>query len=86
MIKKGFLKGHSNVLNFVLRLVDLSIVLICGVLSYYFSAAYETYTLAGVQGLPEHYIKVVLLAAVITFLLFPLFNIYRVWRGSSTLS
>ena len=86
MLKKGFLKGHSNVLNFVLRLIDLSIILSCGVLSYYFSAAYETYTAIGVQSLPEHYIKVILLAAILVILLFPLFNVYRVWRGSSTLT
>ena len=60
MLKKGFLKGHSSVLNFVLRLIDLSIVLSCGVLSYYYSAAYETYTAVGINGLPEHYIKVIL--------------------------
>ena len=86
MLKKGFLKGHSNALNFVLRLVDLSVVLSCGVLAYYFSAAYDTYTAAGVQGLPEHYIKVILLATIFSLLLFPLFNVYRVWRGSSTLT
>ena len=86
MLKKGFLKGHSNALNFVLRLVDLSVVLSCGVLAYYFSAAYDTFTAAGVQGLPEHYIKVILLATIFSLLLFPLFNVYRVWRGSSTLT
>lgn len=86
MMKKGFLKGHSNVLNFVLRLIDLSVVLSCGVLAYYLSAAYDTYTAIGVQGLPEHYVKVILLATVLSLLLFPLFNVYRVWRGSSTLS
>jgi len=61
-------------------------VLSCGALSYYFSAAYETYTAAGVQGLPGHYVKVLLLASVFVVLLFPLFNVYRVWRGSSTLT
>lgn len=86
MIKKGFLKGHSNVLNFVLRFIDMSVVLICGVLAYYYSAAYETFTAAGVQGLPGNYVEVILLATVLSGLLFPLFNIYRVWRGSSTLT
>ena len=86
MIKKGFLKGHANVLNIVIRLVDLSVVLACSVLSYYFSAAFETYTAAGVHGLPEHYLKVSFLAVAFAALLFPLFNIYRVWRGTSTLT
>jgi len=86
MIKKGLLKGHSSILNLILRLIDLAAILICGVLSYYFSTAYETYTAAGVHGLPEHYSKVVLFAVILVALLFPLFNTYRVWRGSSTLS
>ena len=86
MMKKGFLKGHANVLNSILRLVDVSLVLVCGILSYYYSNAFATYTAAGVQGLPGHYLKVILLAAVLTGLLFPLFNIYRVWRGTSTLT
>ena len=86
MIKKGFLKGHSNVLQIILRMIDFLVVLSCGALSYYYSAAYETYTAAGVQGLPEHYIKVILIASVFAVLLFPLFNVYRVWRGSSTLT
>lgn len=86
MFKKGFLKGHANTLNFILRLVDLSVVLIGGVLSYYFSAAYGTYTSLGVEGLPGHYFEVVLTAVVLAALIFPLFAVYRVWRGSSTLS
>jgi len=57
MVKKGFLKGYSNILNFILRLMDLSIILVCGVLSYYFSAAYETYNAIGIHDIPEHYIN-----------------------------
>ncbi|MDT8283633.1 MAG: undecaprenyl-phosphate glucose phosphotransferase [Gammaproteobacteria bacterium] len=86
MIKKGFLKGNSTTLNFILRIIDLSVVLACGALSYYFSTAFETYTAAGVQGLPGHYFQVILLAVFLAALLFPLFNVYRVWRGSSTLT
>jgi len=86
MVKKGFLKGHSSSLNLVLRLIDVLIVLSCGILSYYFSSAFETYTAAGVHGLPGHYVKTIVLAIITVLLLFPMFNIYRVWRGSSTLS
>ena len=86
MLKKGFLKEHANVLNFILRLIDLLLVLACGVLSYYFSAAYETYTVTGVQGVPGHYLKVVFVAGILSGLIFPLFTLYRVWRGSSTLT
>ena len=86
MLKKGFLKGHANLLNQLLRLGDLSLIIICGVLSYYASNAYDTFTAIGVQGLPKSYLQVILLVVLLSALIFPLFTIYRVWRGSSTLS
>ena len=86
MIKKGLLKGHSNILNMVLRLLDLLVVTLSGLASYYVSTAYDAYRALGVHGMPEHYLKVVLLSVVLSGLLFPLFSIYRVWRGSSTLT
>ena len=85
-MKKGFLKGHANLLNQLLRLGDLSLIIICGVLSYYASNAYDTFTAIGVQGLPKSYLQVILLVVLLSALIFPLFTIYRVWRGSSTLS
>ena len=86
MIKKGFLKEHSSGLNLILRLLDLVVVLACGVLSYYYSAAYEIFLALGIDGLPDRYLKVILFAVFLTAVLFPLFSIYRVWRGTSTLS
>jgi putative colanic acid biosynthesis UDP-glucose lipid carrier transferase len=86
MIKKGFLKGHANLLSQLLRLSDISLISVCGILSYYSSNAYETFTAVGVQGLPQSYLQVILLAVLLAVLIFPLFTIYRVWRGSSTLS
>jgi putative colanic acid biosynthesis UDP-glucose lipid carrier transferase len=50
------------------------------------SNAYEIYTALGVEGLPRHYLPVILLAVVFVALGFPLFTVYRVWRGSSTLT
>ena len=86
MLKKGLLKGHSGVLNLILRMLDLGMVLSCGTLTYYYSTAYEVHLALGVEGLPDDYLKVILLATLLASLLFPLFTIYRVWRGSSTLS
>ncbi|MGB5584896.1 MAG: hypothetical protein WBO93_15035, partial [Gammaproteobacteria bacterium] len=86
MLKKGILKGYGDALNLLIRISDLVMLLICGVLSYYFSNAYATYLELGVSGLPQHYLQVILLSVVLSALIFPLFNVYRVWRGSSTLS
>lgn len=86
MIKKGILKGHADALNFTLRVVDLVVVLVCGIISYYFSPALDTYSALGVSGLPDHYLKAILITIAFTAFLFSVFNIYRVWRGISTLS
>jgi len=86
MLKKGLLKGYANSLNFTLRIVDLLVVIAGAILAYYFSPAYETYSLASGQGLPEHYFKAIAFAVIFVVLLFPMFNIYRVWRGTSTLT
>jgi len=86
MYQQGFLKGHANLLNQLLRLSDWALILISGILSYYASNAYETFTAIGVEGLPKSYFQVILLAVLLSALIFPLFTIYRVWRGSSTLS
>ena len=85
-MRKGLLKGYGNVLNHVLRFSDLIAIIISGAVSYYLSNAYATFTAAGIRGLPESYSKVILLAALIALFIFPLFSIYRVWRGYSTLT
>jgi putative colanic acid biosynthesis UDP-glucose lipid carrier transferase len=86
MIKKGFLKGNANTLNWVLRFIDWIFVMVCGIAAYYLSNAYEIYTALGVEGLPRHYLPVILFAVILVALIFPLFTVYRVWRGSSTLT
>ncbi len=86
MYKKGILKGHGNIINSFIRLCDLSFIAACAPFSYYFSNAYELYTSLGVVGLPEAYYYVILLSVLLSALIFPLFSIYRVWRGASTLT
>ena len=86
MHKKGLLKGHASILNQALRLSDWILLFFSGFLSYYASNAYETFTALGVQGLPKSYLHVILLAVILSALIFPLSAVYKVWRGSSTLT
>jgi putative colanic acid biosynthesis UDP-glucose lipid carrier transferase len=86
MYRKGFLKGHASIINGVVRLCDLCLIAACAVLSYYLSYAHEAFSALGVEGLPNHYLRVILLSVLISALIFPLFSIYRVWRGASTLT
>ena len=73
-------------LNQALRLSDWALILISGILSYYASNAYETFTAMGVQGLPTSYVQVILLAIILSAFIFPVSSVYKVWRGSSTLT
>ncbi len=84
--KRGFLKGCGDALNWFIRISDMVIVLVGAVIAYYYSNAYATFLDLGVSGLPQHYWQVILVSMVLCALIFPLFNVYRVWRGSSTLS
>jgi putative colanic acid biosynthesis UDP-glucose lipid carrier transferase len=86
MLKRGFLKGHSDLLNFALRLSDWALIFVFGVVAFYFSNARDTFLSMGVSGLPESYLSVILLAVVLAALIFPLSTVYKVWRGSSTLT
>jgi len=80
------LKGHADLLNLFLRVSDWLLVLVCGFLSYYLSNAYETFTALGIHGLPKSYLQVVLLAILLSAIIFPVAAVYKVWRGSSTLT
>ena len=73
-------------MNLAFRLADLLIITISGLLAYYLSNAYGTYTALGVQGVPNSYLHVILLATLLSAVIFSLFSIYRVWRGLSTLT
>jgi len=86
MYQKGFLKGHANLLNQLLRLSDWVLILVSGILSYYISNAYETFTAMGVQGTPASYLQVILLSIILSAIIFPVSGVYKVWRGSSTLT
>ena len=83
---QGYLRQHASVLNQLRKLVDLMLVFFTGLISYYFSPAYETFSAAGEGGFPGRYLIVLLMVVGITALVFPLSRVYRVWRGSSTLS
>ena len=65
---------------------DWLLITVCGFIAYYLSNAYETFTALGIQGLPKSYLHVILLAVILSALIFPLSAVYKVWRGSSTLS
>lgn len=86
MYRKGFLKGHAHLINGFVRLCDLCLIAACAVFSYYYSYAYHIFAAQGIVGIPQSYLNVILITVLVSSLVLPLFSIYRVWRGASTLT
>ena len=75
MIQQGFLKEHSSVLLFVMRLLDSSILLLSGYVGYifYLGAEHPEMNLA--------YQSAFVMAWLSSLVIFPRFGVYRPWRG-----
>jgi len=85
MLHKGLLKEHSSLLSFLLPLSDWAVVFIAGLGAFYVSGVNEFFISVGQPGIPTRYIIVLVLTVLLTAALFPLFSVYRAWRGASIL-
>lgn len=73
MYPQGFLREHSSILVWVMRLLDWSVLLLsCGV---GFIAVF------GLIEPPKHYKVALLTSVLLTGLIFPSYSLYRAWRG-----
>ena len=75
MFGKGVLREHSAALNAILRLLDVFLLLFAGLAAHYI--------LFNSIVLTSPYKVGLLTAALSVAILFPAFDMYRVWRGSS---
>ena len=64
----------------------MSIVANSGLVAFYISNAHDFYSALGTTTIPESYLGVILLSVLLTVVIFPLSTVYKVWRGSSTLT
>lgn len=83
MAYKGILKEHSSFVNFVLRITDWAAISVCGITSFYISGVSEYFKSLGQPGIPASYYYVIGLAVLVSAVVFPLFSMYRVWRGAA---
>ncbi|MBE9539432.1 MAG: undecaprenyl-phosphate glucose phosphotransferase [Proteobacteria bacterium] len=73
MYPHGFLKEHSSILLWIMRLLDVLILLAaCG-------AAYLP--VFGTRPLPPHYQVAVIFAVLLLIVVFHAYSLYRAWRG-----
>ena len=75
---KGFLKEHSSTIMGLLVLIDFSVLLGCGLLSYYF--------IFGNAALHADYKLALFLSGLLAATTFPYHGLYRAWRGANRLA
>jgi putative colanic acid biosynthesis UDP-glucose lipid carrier transferase len=72
---RGIIREHSVTLNAIFRNMDLAVVVFSGISAYWIHF--------GNLDLPDEYLSAVVIAALLTLIVFPHFNIYGQWRGTS---
>ncbi len=73
MYPHGFLKEHSSVLLWLMRLLDIMILLAACLAAYL--------TVFGTESLPAHYQIAILFAVLLLIVVFHAYSLYRAWRG-----
>lgn len=73
--RNDFLSKNESALVLIARVIDASIVVLSGLLAYFIYA--------NSLQLSSHYETALILAALMTFVVFPAFDHYRSWRGRS---
>jgi putative colanic acid biosynthesis UDP-glucose lipid carrier transferase len=73
MYPHGFLKEHSSALLWLMRLLDVLILLSACFAAYFF--------VFGDRPVPQHYQIAVILAVLLLIVVFHAYSLYRTWRG-----
>jgi putative colanic acid biosynthesis UDP-glucose lipid carrier transferase len=73
MHSQGYLKEHSGILLWVMRLLDVLVSLTFCLTGFYI--------VFGTFSLPPHYLVAILFSIILTMLVFHAYSLYRTWRG-----
>ena len=73
MYPHGYLREHSSVLLWVMRLLDVAVSLALCFFAYYL--------VFGARPLPTHYVVAVFFSVILLMLVFHAYSLYRAWRG-----
>jgi len=77
----GQAKENANLLLVAIKLFDWLMIASCGIASFYFLEPVKHFP--AYQGLmPQNYLNALLLGFLFSAWLFPVFNVYKSWRGS----
>ena len=73
MYPHGFLREHSNILLWIMRFLDATVIVISCLVAYV--------PVFGFLPLPTHYQVAVLLSVLLLVVVFQAYALYRAWRG-----
>ena len=73
MQARGFLREHSNILLWVMRVSDCLILLAACLAAYFI--------VFGLTPLPAHYQVAILFSVLLLIVVFNAYSLYRAWRG-----
>ena len=73
MYPHGFLREHSNILLWIMRFLDATVIVISCLVAYV--------PVFGLLPLPTHYQVAVLLSVLLLVVVFQAYALYRAWRG-----
>ena len=77
----GQAKENASLLLVAIKMFDWLMIVACGVASFYFLEPVKSFP--AYQGLmPQNYLNALLLGFLFSAWLFPIFNVYKSWRGS----
>lgn len=74
-IKSGLLKEYASIFGYLVKIVDVLIILCSGYFSYWLV------NLSWIQ--PDYNIKLILGNMLLAYIIFPHFNLYKSWRGET---
>ncbi len=75
MFPKGYLKEHASIISIIMRVFDLLIIAISGVIAFYLIFPFPY--------LPINYRSGIVYGLIVSLVIYPKCGIYQVWRGSS---
>lgn len=83
MPNRGILKEYSSLLNLILRIIDWLTIYFSGIFAYYATGLDEYFAQFGQHAMPIAYNYVLVVAVLLSVVIFPFLSLYRAWRGGS---
>jgi len=82
MFPTGYAKQHADFLLLMIKLLDVSVIFFCGIGTFFILEPSKNIPIYS-GFMPQSYMSALVLTFLLSALLFPVFNVYKSWRGES---